>query len=278
MNKTMSIIKIVLLGIISLTLIFILVLLLNKDMKFSGITLYEKTELVYEKDFTQEIDNLKINTTNNDVRIEENDTSTINVKVYDRKGIKPEAYVEKSTLIINNKKESKIGIFTGINGSSKIIISVPKNKLYNLNVKGVSTDTDSLVDLKDVKISTKSGDTVLKNNENVSINAISGDIDVEKINKLISIKTTSGDTNIGEVNGKITLEATSGDVTIDKVNLLENSYIRVVSGDITIGKTNEIYLDTKAVVSGDIKINKNYRKADIELKMKTTSGDVRINN
>ncbi len=278
MNKTLSILKIVLLSIISISLIIILILLLNKDIKFTGITLYEKTEAVYEKTFNDDFSDIKVDIVNNDVKIEESENNEVNIKVYDRKDAKPKAYIKDDTLYIANKKEIKIGFFTGINGGSRIVITVPKNKVYNLNVTGISSDVESLIDLKKVKISTKSGDISLKEVDDVNIKTISGDIDIEKINEIINSKTTSGDITISEANGELRMKGTSGDVTINKINLLSDSYIRVVSGDITIGKSNEVYFDTKAVVSGNVRIKKNYRKADIELKMKTTSGDITINN
>ena len=259
MNSALNIIKIILLSIIAIALVFILVVLLNGKMNIKGFTLYEKTELVYEKDFTEEINNLKVITINNDVRIEESESDHINVKVYDRKDAKPEAYVENDTLVIKNKNDIRIGFSFGINGSSKIVITVPKNTTYNLDIEGTSSDVDSLISLKDVNINLVSGDINLKD----SLDTI--------------IKTTSGDVDINSVNSKLTIEVISGDININKVNLTKTSTIKTISGDVTIGTTNRIYVDAHTV-SGDIKVNTNDRKSDYELKINTTSGDIRVNN
>lgn len=276
MNSALNIIKIILLSIIAIALVLILVFLLNGKMNIKGFTLYEKTELVYEKDFNEEVNNLKIITTNNDVRIEESNQDSINVKVYDRKDAKPEAYVENDTLVIKNKDEVRIGFSFGINGSSKIVITVPKDTTYNLNIEGTSSDVDSLINLKDVNINVVSGDIKLKDSLDTTIKTTSGDVELETANKL-SINTKSGDMDISSVNSKLTIEAISGDVNIGTLNLDSDSSIKVTSGDVTIDKTNDIYVNT-SVVSGDVKINNNNRHAKHELKIKTTSGDIIVKN
>lgn len=294
MNSALNIVKIILLSIIAVALVLILVFMLNGKMDIKGFTLYEKTELVYEETYNEEIDNLKVLTTSNDVVIEEKETDSINVKVYDRKDAKPTSKVENNTLIIENKTEGKIGFSFGIMGSSRIVITVPKNSTYNLDVEGTSSDIDSSINLKNVNIETKSGDISLKDSNNTIINTTSGDITVGDSNKLevttnsgdiktgnitesINAKATSGDFLLGDINGKLTLNTTSGDIKINKVNLTNNSTIKVTSGDIVISKTNDIYIDAHAI-SGDVKINTNNRHAKYELKINTTSGDIIVNN
>ena len=276
MNSALNIVKIILLSIIAVALVLILIFLLNGKMNIKGFTLYEKTELVYEEDFKEEINNLKIITTNNDVRIEEKEQDSINVKVYDRKDAKPEAYVENNTLIIKNKDDIRIGFSFGIMGSSKIVITVPKNSTYNLDIEGTSSDVDSLINLKNVNINVVSGDVNLKDSLDTTIKTTSGDVELGSANKL-SINTKSGDIDVTSVNSKLTIEAISGDVTINNVLLDSDSSIKVTSGDVTIGKTNDLYIDT-SVISGDVKVNVNNRHAKNELKIKTTSGDITVKN
>ncbi len=276
MNSALNIIKIILLAFIAVALTIVLIVLLNGKIKIKGIDLYEKTELVYENNFTEEISNLNIITTNNDVKIEEKEVEAIEVRIYDRKDAKPEAYVENNTLYINNKDEVRIGFSFGINGSSRIVITVPKNTTYNLDVEGTSSDIDSLINLKDVNINVVSGDINLKDSLDTVIKTTSGDVELGTTNKL-SINTKSGDVDINSVNSKLTIEVISGDININKVNLTKDSTIKTISGDVTIGTTNRIYVDAHTV-SGDIKVNTNDRKSDYELKINTTSGDIKVNN
>ena len=294
MNNALNIVKIVLLSIIAVALTLILVVVLNGKFTIKGIDLYEKTSLVYENTFTESINNLNIVTTNNDVKILEKETGNIEVKVYDKKDVKPDIYVKDDTLYIHNKDEIRLGFTFGILGNSRIEISVPKGTTYNLIVEGTSSDVESQVDLQDVTINTKSGDVNLKNTINTVIKTTSGDmlIDSSKtlditttsgdtkvlsISKSLKVKATSGDMLIGDVAGKLNLETTSGDIKINKLNLTSNSSIGVTSGDVVINKTNDIYVDAH-VVSGDTRINTNNRKADVELKVKTISGDIIVNN
>ena len=294
MNSALNIIKIILLAFIAVALTIVLIVLLNGKIKIKGIDLYEKTELVYENNFTEEISNLNIITTNNDVKIEEKEVEAIEVRIYDRKDAKPPAEVKDNTLYIENKDEVRIGFSFGILGNSRIEITVPKGTTYNLKVAGTSSDVDSLIDLKNVNIETKSGDINLKNSIDTIINTTSGDVTVGNTDKLeitttsgdiktgsvsksIYAKATSGDFLLGNINGKLTLNTTSGDIKINSVNITKDSSIKVISGDVVISKTNDIYIDAHAI-SGDVKVNTNNRKSDYELKINTTSGDIIVNN
>lgn len=294
MNSALNIIKIILLSFIAIALTIVLIVLLNGKIKIKGIDLYEKTELVYENTFTESISNLNIVTTNNDVKILEKEIENIEVKIYDRKDAKPTAEVKDNTLYIENKDEVRIGFSFGILGNSKIEIAVPKGTTYNLIVEGTSSDIESQVELQDVSINTKSGDISLKNNistviqttsgdvlidssKTLDITTTSGDTKITSVSKSLKVKATSGDMLIGDVDGKLNLETTSGDIKINKLSLTSNSSIGVTSGDIIISKTNDIYIDAHAV-SGDTKVNTNNRKADVELKIKTISGDIIVNN
>lgn len=277
MNSALNIIKIVLLAFIAVVLTILLIVLLNGKIKIKGIDLYEKTELVYENNFTESISNLNIITTNNDVKIEEKEVEAIEVRIYDRKDAKPTAEVKDNTLYIDNKDEVRIGFSFGILGNSRIEITVPKGTTYNLKVDGTSSDIDSLINLKEVNIDTKSGDINLKDSINTIINTTSGDVKTGNVKESIYAKATSGDFLLGNINGKLTLNTTSGDIKINSVNITKDSSIKVISGDVVISKTNDIYIDAHAI-SGDVKVNTNNRKSDYELKINTTSGDIIVNN
>ena len=107
------------------------------------------------------------------------------------------------------------------------------------------------------------------------IKTTSGDTSVGEVTDL-SIHTTSGDINVKKVNKELHIDLTSGDITIREANLSKDSSIKTVSGDVVIEKTNEIYVDAHAT-SGDIDIFNSDRKAQVELKINTTSGDIEVN-
>ena len=277
MNSALNIVKIILLSIIAVALVFLIVILLGKNTSFKGFVINGKSKLIYDNTFTEEIKNIDVYTTSNDVKIIENEKNEINVKVYDREENEAEVSVENDTLKIVNKQESKfVGFFFSFNNNPKIVISIPKDKTYNLIVNGTSSDITSALNLGNVNISTKSGDIELKDAKDVMIKSVSGDIELGSI-KNLDLKTTSGDINIDKVDGKLSINTTSGDISVRGLNLTSNSSIKAISGDVTIGDTNDIYVDT-SVISGDVKVNNNNRHAKYELKIKTTSGDISVNN
>ena len=69
----------------------------------------------------------------------------------------------------------------------------------------------------------------------------------------------------------------SGDINIDELDIKENSRIEAKSGDVTINNNVcNCYVEAETN-SGDKSINKFDRKSEIELKIKTTSGDISVN-
>lgn len=64
---------------------------------------------------------------------------------------------------------------------------------------------------------------------------------------------------------------------MEKCNLNENSSIHATSGGVKIKETNDIYIEAKAN-SGDVKVENNNRLSEIELKIETTSGEIKVNN
>ena len=277
-DNVLNVYKIILLSIIAIILIVLLVLLLAKNTIYGGIEINGNTKIVYDEKFNEENEKIDIQTKSSDVEIKESQDDSINVRIYDNEKNESDVRIENKVLKIESKQEKDnvyiIGI--NINNNPRIVISIPKEKKYDLNIEGESSDIHSSLDLKNVNINTKSGDISLKNTNNIKINSTSGDVSLMDVNNL-TIDTTSGDVKINNIKESINLKTTSGDIKIDEINILKNSSIKTTSGDVFISKSNDIYFDTK-VTSGDIKINKNNRHAETEMKIQTTSGDIFINN
>ena len=107
------------------------------------------------------------------------------------------------------------------------------------------------------------------------ISTTSGKIDIGQINEA-NLESTSGDIKVENIKEKCNIKTTSGKIKVNDSTINQNSGITSVSGDITIVNKDDIYYDTETV-SGDVKIEKNNnRKSDIELKLKTTSGNINI--
>ena len=58
-------------------------------------------------------------------------------------------------------------------------------------------------------------------------------------------------------------------------SLKTNSKIETDTGDVRIKNINQIWIDAKSK-TGDITIKDNYRKSDIELIIKTDTGDIKV--
>ena len=209
-----------------------------------------------------------------DIKIIQNETNEINVKIYDKKNKKASIEIKGNTLEIINNNRSNFNIFNFTN-NQRIVISVPKNKKYNLDLKATSGDINVEPDMNDTKISVTSGDVSINRTDNLNISVTSGDVSVYNTGNL-DANVTSGDIDIKKVKGKINLAVKSGDIKINELDLSKDSSIKASSGDIKVIKTNDIYIDASAK-SGDINIDNNNRKADIELKIKTISGDITVN-
>lgn len=181
-------------------------------------------------------------------------------------------------------------------------------KMYGIKISSGNTEITSLPNgnidvesrsgnvrcgnVKNAKIITTSGNINIENAEEARLEATSGNIKAGDI-KNAQIKTTSGGIvaeNTGRIlarvsSGNIKLESVSehcelstksGSIRIEDCNLTENSSIQATSGGVHIHRLNDVYVDAKAT-SGSVKIENNDRKSDIELKINTTSGSIKVN-
>ena len=109
---------------------------------------------------------------------------------------------------------------------------------------------------------------------NKDLKTSSGKIVVEKVEKL-EAESSSGEIDIKSIENYFKLIAKSGSIEIDSLNISENSSITTKSGNVHINSKNDIYIETETI-SGDDNIKNNNRKADIEVKIATTSGSIYV--
>lgn len=163
------------------------------------------------------------------------------------------------------------------------IVELPKTvAIQSFSLKGVSSDAKVLnLDVKDLVVSTTSGDITLENLKlgTTKWNTVSGDIKVSQSQlELLASSQVSGDLFMDhvEVLGNVRLNTVSGDVKF------ENSSCKIcelssVSGDL---KGTEFYPEKLSLksVSGDIVLNnQSDKKVDI-IKSSSVSGKVVIKN
>ena len=271
MDRTLTIVRIVLLSILVLILSGVLILFMTKGFNFE----FGKAELIYDEVIKEEFDKIDIQTESLDIRFEKSNNEEVSVKIYDDEDNEPTVKVEDNTLKVVSKNRRVIHF--GFNfKTSEIVISLPSS-LYDLVIDSKSGDITSSVDFKTISIKSTSGDIEIGSATDIDIKSTSGDIKVDE-GDTIAIESTSGDIFINKVTSKLNIESTSGDIKVSDLSLTDNSTIKAISGDVDIKSDSEdIYYDAHAT-SGDIKIDNNNRHAEVELEINTKSGDITVRN
>lgn len=280
-SKDIIILSIVLLSILAILLIVGFVYLLQGNYNIFNIQLDfsdSNMELVDTKEAQADsINNIDFKLYSADVELKKSENENIKVEIYTNKekNIKVEAIENVFKIEELDEKKSKI-VF---NERKKVIVYVPESYLGEFNIVATSGDINSEIDAPGNKfnIVTTSGDIDLNSIGASSIVVTSGDIDINKANDGLKITTTSGDIKISKISKNVDINVTSGDINIDELDIKENSRIEAKSGDVTINNNVcNCYVEAETN-SGDKSINKFDRKSEIELKIKTTSGDISVN-
>ncbi len=266
MDKTIKVLIIILLSILIVGSLGAFTMLFTKNTNFE---LY-KTSKVYDNDIEEEFNAINVESDSLDIKIIKANNERTNVKIFDRNDKGISVKVEDNTLKIVDDNINSFCFMCF--GKREAIISLPE-RVYDLVVESASGDISSSIDLGNVTIVSTSGDIDLKNTKDLTIVVTSGDIEVKEVDN-ISITSTSGDVEIEKVNNSLDIQTISGDIGINELTITKDSEINVMSGDVVINNSSEaIYVNAKAT-SGDIKIKDNNRRAEYELKIETTSGDI----
>ena len=239
------ILKIVLIGLLSLitigVLVFLILVLTNKidlkDFKISfGITHSKK--VVVDKEYENTFNKISIRTEAGDIEIKKSNNDNIRVVVYGSK--KRTTVNAEETLEIITKTKRCTG-FCFNQKIDKVIVYLPEEYNNPINIK------------------TNYGDIKINEVTSLTANTNYGDIKIAKVNKYFKVNTNYGDIKIGEVN------------------ITKDSKANTNFGDIKVSKTNDIYIQAKTDL-GDTKVKKSNRKADVILELNTNLGDVKVNN
>ena len=146
----------------------------------------------------------------------------------------------------------------------------------------------------DVRLEEATGD--------VQLEAASGDLFVDRVGGSLRGKSSSGDVRIGDVTGDVTLETASGDIRTGavggslraksasgdiEIGMLSQgkAVLNAASGDITVGvaRGSNVWMDlntasgksvTDLAAQGDVPPADN--PVELELRVKTASGDIRV--
>ena len=275
-SKTLAITKIILLSLIALLLTTILIILLVRPKSNLNFFKFQsKSELVYEKDIEEQIKKIKVNTKASSIQIEKSDSNKVSVKYYGDKNDKDLSLTTDNETLNITEDTSYFCIGFCSYAEHKIVISLPKEIDYELDLNTASGDV-YLPDarLSNVKIKTISGDIAAITASNANLESTSGDIEINEVEKL-SAKTISGEISANQIKRSCDIKTTSGDVEIVSLEITNNSKIVTISGDVDIEINRGSYVKTETI-SGEVSINNNNRYAKSELTIKTTSGDIEV--
>lgn len=154
-------------------------------------------------------------------------------------------------------------------------------ELGSLDAHTASGDVTAAVVDGPVQVTVASGDVWLEEGtQGITVHSASGDVRVLRAGGDVTINTASGDIQIGTANGAVSARAASGDVRIER---FENGVadVNTVSGDVTVGVTAGVgvYLDLSSFtgdIRSDLEPAEDDGDAEVNVKCKTVSGDVRI--
>lgn len=297
-NKSTVITLIVILFVLAISLIFGMVLLINKNFNIIfDFNLSSKNMKIVDsyEAINNDINKVDFNLYSSDVEIKSSTDDKLKIEYYSSKDKNSKIKVTDNIISLN-EADSHAFCFGICHNQRKVILYIPSKYVLSINIITRSGDIKSSINLDEslINIKTNSGDVILKNTTDLSIVTTSGDILIEKANKAklnttsgdivingeisnLDTKTTSGDVLINKINNQLNMNTTSGDINVNELNIKNNSMINTTSGDILIkNNISDSYIEFNTK-SGDSRINKSNRKSDVVLTVRTTSGDISVN-
>jgi DUF4097 and DUF4098 domain-containing protein YvlB len=275
MNRTLTILSIILLSIIAIVLIVFTVILSTRNNDF-GFNLFsfmsgQSNKLVESKEF-DEVNNININVDAADVYVKYSDNKKYKVELYSDN---VESYSVENEEDLNIKLNEKNAIFF-IKKQARVVLYIPSDYSNTISISATAGDINSFAfENAKFKISVTSGDVNVDKADVLDITSKTGDVVNSKTN-IVLIHSTTGDIKLGEVNKSLDISTTTGDIVINKINLTESSNIKTTTGDIVVGSKNDnIYVEAETT-TGDVKVNNNDRFAELVLHIKATTGDVKV--
>ncbi len=270
-NKGGKIMLIIILALMIIALVNVVIYeIIHKDnqVKLSFIAFGDHTEKIFEKEYQpEEVDNINVDVSSSNVKIEKVDTDKVKVIAYGDKDEKVKEEINEKELSITKEKTKIFMIAMFYWCHEEIVIQVPND--YEATFK----------------VHTASGDICATNLENHTIDfeSTSGKIECGNIHKG-TLKSTSGNVRVGNGN-EVTLQATSGKLqagNFDKlsaktssgsveVGTIEEGTIHTTSGKIMMESAKRIQAETS---SGGIKIN----KIEEYCQLQTNSGSIVVND
>ena len=282
-----------------MALLFIGVMIFMIGGKFKAkpfkINLRESKDLLIDEVYNKDCNEINVTSDCGNVYVKHSNNEQIRVIIYGNQNKSIVSSNLKSNILNISQKQKRGFNFLGFNTiMHKIEVYIPKEYKNNLNINNDYGDilVDSFIKAN-MDIRENCGNIYVKEGNSVIIDNDYGNINLDKA-KIARLEESCGSIEVGEVyniqaendygNIKVTkitnslnLSNNCGDIKIDNLILNENSNINNDMGKIFIGSTNKIFFDAKTDL-GKVKIENNYRKSNIELKLRNNCGDIIVNN
>jgi DUF4097 and DUF4098 domain-containing protein YvlB len=194
------------------------------------------------------------------------------------------------------KREGRLGIF---GRSPELLVAIRCPAGADLELTTQSADLDARGRLGEVAARSASGDAMVADTAGLSFTtasgdlvagavagalttkSASGDVAVRSVAGAATVNTVSGDVRLGETVGLAGVNTVSGDVELDAV--AGGARVSCVSGDVRVATRPglALWIDVQSVsgsVSSDLEVGEapGGGDAQVELRVRTVSGDVRI--
>lgn len=194
------------------------------------------------------------------------------------------------------KREGRFGIF---GRSPELLVAIRCPEDADLELTTQSADLDARGRLGAVGVRSASGDVLLADTTELSFTTASGDLVAGAVSGPLTSKSASGDVAVRAVNGPSTVNTVSGDVRLGETAALAavntvsgdveldavagGARVNCVSGDVRVATRPglALWIDVQSVsgsVTSDLDVGDSPGGGDaqVELRVRTVSGDVRI--
>ena len=291
MNKTVNIIMIVLLSIITLAVTgFFIYLMTGNSFNWNFNFNYYSENLIESKE-VDSVSEINVDAKNTNVLVEKNTDNKIVVELYsDSKNIEHKIEINNNVLYINFYDNEA---FHFLKRGDRVLIKLPENYEDKLNIKSTVGDVKiTSFEKLSPNINLETGDVKAELLNELTVELTTGDVKVNTLNKIeckhsvgdvkidkvkdANIHSQTGDIKINEVTNSVDISLTTGDVKINTATINEDSYITTTTGDVKILNYSGAYVEATNSI-GDIKINGNDRRSEKTLKITKNIGDIKIN-
>ena len=221
-----------------------------------------------EKHYVKLTDNIKsinIDSINDDVTVEPNDSDNIEISYYDSHISQYKITDNDSTLTIKEQDNNILKLnFNFITKKKDLIIKVPKKLIPELEL----SNTVGNVKLTNLNLT------------NVKITSNVGNIKLEKLNiNNLSIDNTSGNTVISSINsedGEFNINSQSGNINLTNLNNFNIANIKNTTGDIILNDSSSTKFNIDSS-TGNININELNNSVE-SISCKISTGNINAKN